>query len=194
MRALRIAAVVLAAAAGLTACGQDAGTASGSAPATSSSAASTSPASVEPPSASSTKPPAPASPPSGQPGQPAAPISLSPTGDVVVADGVTQVPAAQIDAGALPTYYEHHGDVWVYDDGYSLAMFAAASSGCSDAEAVVVDQSADGVKITMRPLDQQPGDRPDNGGACSAVMTPRPVAVKLDQPLGDRTIYLGIGR
>ncbi len=129
-------------------------------------------------------------PPSGT--EPSAPVSLSPTG-VVVPDGVTQVPADQVDASALPAYYEHRGEVWVFDDGYSLQMFAAASSGCTDAEAVVVDQSGSGVRITLRPLPETPGGRPD-GGACTAVMTPRPVTVTLDAPLGDRMIHLGIGR
>jgi hypothetical protein len=82
----------------------------------------------------------------------------------------------------------------VFDEGYSLEMFAAASSGCTDAEAVVVDQSDSGVRITLRPLDQQPGGRPDGGGACTAVMTPKPVMVRLTKPLGDRTVFLGIGR
>lgn len=189
MRALPIAAVVLVAAAALSACGQDAATGAGSGQATTTSTPTTS---VEPTSATPSAPGTPSTRPPA--GQPSAPISLSPSGEVVVADGVTQVPAAQVDASALPEYYEHRGEVWVYDDGYSLAMFAAASSGCTDAEAVVVDQSADRVKITMRPLDQQPGGRPDNGGVCTAVMTPRPVTVKLDQPLGDRMVYLGIGR
>ena len=175
--------------AGLTACGDDAAPTGTTDPATTPSQVTTSPSVTHAPIASGE--PAPTAKPSGTP---SAPVTLSPQGELVVPAGVEQVPAAQIDASALPVYYEHHGDVWVFDDGYSLEMFAAASSGCTDAEAVVVDQSADDIRITLRPLPSPPGGRPDSGGACTAVMTPRPVTVRLDQPLGDRKIYLGIGR
>lgn len=181
----------LVAVAGLSACTHDAGTADTSGTLPRSSQVTTQPPSTAPPSASQ-----PGIAP-GEPapdGKPSAPVTLSPQGEPVVPPGVEQVPAAQVDASALPTYYKLHGDVWVFDDGYSLEMFAAASSGCTDAEAVVVSQSSSEVKLTLRPLDAQPGGRPDGGGACTAVMTPKPVTVRLDQPLGDRMIYLGIGR
>jgi hypothetical protein len=178
-------------AAGLTACADDAVPSGTSDPAPRPSQVTTSPSVTQLPNATSSETAPPAEPPKGQP---SAPVTLSPQGEVVVPAGVEQVPAAQIDASALPVYYEHHGDVWVFDDGYSLEMFAAASSGCTDAEAVVVDQSADDIRITLRPLPSPPGGRPDSGGACTAVMTPKPVTVRLDQPLGDRMIYLGIGR
>jgi hypothetical protein len=179
-------------AAGLTACADDAAPTGTTDPGTRPSQVTTSPSVTQLPNEPSAKPPVkPARPPSGTP---SAPVTLSPQGELVVPAGVEQVPAAQVDASALPVYYEHHGDVWVFDDGYSLEMFAAASSGCTDAEAVVVDQSTDDIRITLRPLPSPPGGRPDSGGACTAVMTPRPVTVRLDQPLGDRMIYLGIGR
>jgi hypothetical protein len=72
-------------------------------------------------------------------------------------------------------------------------MLAAASSGCSEAEAVVVDQTAEAVRIMLRPLAQTQGGRPDSR-PCTAVMTPRPVTVRLREPPGDRKVYLGIGR
>jgi len=184
----------LAVVAGLSACTPDAGTTDTSDAAPKPSEATTTSPATTPPSTSQPgiAPGEPA--PTGKPsGTPSAPVTLSPQGEAVVPPGVEQVPAAQVDASALPTYYKLHGDVWVFDDGYSLEMFAAASSGCTDAEAVVVDQSAE-VRITLRPLDSQPGGRPDGGGACTAVMTPKPVTVRLDQPLGDRMIRLGIGR
>jgi hypothetical protein len=185
----------LVAVAGLSACTHDAGTADTSGTLPRPSQVTTQSPSTAPPSASQPgiAPGEPA--PNGKPsGTPSAPVTLSPQGEPVVPPGVEQVPAAQVDASALPTYYKLHGDVWVFDDGYSLEMFAAASSGCTDAEAVVVSQSSSEIKLTLRPLDSQPGGRPDGGGACTAVMTPKPVTVRLDQPLGDRMIYLGIGR
>lgn len=123
---------------------------------------------------------------------PSPPVSIGPSGSVVPA-GVTEVPAAQVDASALPEYYEHRGQVWVFDDGYSLQMFAMASSGCTDAEAMLVDQSATEVRIMLRPMDQPQGGPPD-GTVCTEVLTPKPVVVALDAPLGSRTIYLAGGR
>jgi hypothetical protein len=107
--------------------------------------------------------------------------------------GVTEVPSSQVEASALPTYFEYGNRVWMYDGGFSLQLFAAASSSCTDAEAVVVDQSADTVKILVRPLASPQGGRPDDG-ACTMVMTPKPVTVTLDTPLQDRTVVLSAGR
>lgn len=195
MRALLLVTLAAAAAVGLAGCGQDAAPASDKA-AGSSTAPTTAPTTPSPekpgkpgkPGAPIPRPPEP-KPPAGTP---TAPVTMGPNGPVVPA-GVTQVPAGQVDASALPAYYDSPGDVWVYDDGYSLEMFAAASSGCSEAEAVVVDQTSDAVRITLRPLAQTQGGRPDSR-PCTAVMTPRPVTVRLAKPLGDRMIYLGIGR
>jgi hypothetical protein len=126
---------------------------------------------------------------------PSAPTSPSrPGGDVPV--GAARVPAGQVDAAELPSYYAHRGEVWVFDHDRSLRMFAMASSGCTDAEAVVSDQSASEVRITLRALPQPPGNRPGgpDGGVCTQVLTPRPVTVTLAEPLGDRTIHLSAGR
>lgn len=145
------------------------------------------------PTPSDVVPPQPPSsrPSSGKPqGEP--PVTIGPNGPVVPA-GVTEVPAAQVDASALPNYFEFGDKVWQFDEGRSLQLFAAASSSCTDAEAVVVDQSPDSVKIIVRPLDQPQGGRPDDG-VCTMVMTPKPVTVTLDEPLGDRRVLLSSGR
>jgi len=134
-------------------------------------------------------------PPAGKPQNPSSgepPVTLGPDGPVVP-DGVTEVPAAQVDASALPTYFEYGNKVWQYDGGFSLQMFASASTSCSGVAARVVDQSSDTVKILVQPLDQPQGGDPD-GGVCSMVMTPRPVTVTLDTPLQDRKIVLSGGR
>jgi hypothetical protein len=134
-------------------------------------------------------------PPAGKPQNPSSgepPVTLGPDGPVVP-DGVTEVPAAQVDASALPTYFEYGTKVWQYNGGFSLQMFASASTSCSGVEARVVDQSSDTVKILVQPLDQPQGGDPD-GGVCSMVMTPRPVTVTLDTPLQDRKIVLSGGR
>jgi hypothetical protein len=134
-------------------------------------------------------------PPAGKPRNPSSgepPVSIGPDGPVVP-DGVTEVPAAQVDSSAVPTYFEYGNKVWEYDGGFSLQMFASASTSCNGVEARVVDQSSDTVKILVQPLDQPQGGSPD-GGVCAMVMTPRPVTVTLDSPLQDRKIVLSGGR
>lgn len=198
MRASLIAAAAGLVLAGLAGCGEGTGPAapnpSSTAPAASSSvdvAEPTGPVvdvTPTPPDGKPVDPPA--DPPAGA--APTAPVSLSPTGPVVPA-GVEQVPSARVDVSAVPEYYEHRGLVWVYDGGRSLQMFAAASSGCGDAAARVVDQSAAEVRIVLESLPQPQGGSAD-GDICTTVMTPRPVTVALDAPLGTRTVVLSGGR
>ncbi|MBB4904891.1 hypothetical protein [Actinophytocola algeriensis] len=147
----------------------------------------------EPPTPSDVATPQP--PEAGKPQDPVSgepPVTIGADGPVVPA-GVTEVPAGQVDATALPQYVEFGNKVWQYNDGFSLQLFASASSGCSGAEAMVVDQSADAVKIVVRPLDQPQGGSPD-GTMCTQVMTPVPVTVTLEQPLRDREVLLSAGR
>jgi hypothetical protein len=184
MRALFIATLAAAAVAGLAGCTYDAGNSDTSVEAPTPSETTSLPSVGKPQDPSAPKPPDGAT--------PSAPVSISPSG-VVVPEGVRQLPAAQVDSSALPVYYEHRGEVFEFDGGRSLQVFAAASSACTDAEAVVIDQTPDGIRIMLRPLPRPAGGRPD-GGACAAVVTPRPVVVSLTEPLGDRKVYLGMGR
>jgi hypothetical protein len=196
MRALLIAATAALALGVLAGCG-DASTPAASD--RSSADRTTAPSTTEP-SKTAPEPPTPSDvatpqPPAGKPQNPSGgepPVTIGPNGPVVPA-GVTEVPAGQVDATALPNFVEYGNKVWQFDDGFSLQLFAAASSGCTGAEAVVVDQSADAVKIVVRPLDQPQGGRPDDG-VCTMVMTPVPVTVTLDQPLRDRQVLLSAGR
>ncbi|HEX6351836.1 hypothetical protein [Actinophytocola sp.] len=190
MRALLIAATAGVLLGALVACGQ-AATPAGTGQAGQSSQSEVPSTTVEPPSAIvEPTPPASGKPQNPSSGEP--PVSIGPDGPVVP-PGVTEVPASQIEASALPSYFEYGNKVWMYDGGFSLQLFAAASSSCTDAEAVVVDQSADSVKIIVRPLDQPQGGRPDDG-ACAMVMTPKAVHIALDTPLQDRLIVLSAGR
>lgn len=120
------------------------------------------------------------------------PVTIGPDGPVVPA-GVTEVPAAQIDASAVPKYVDYAHRVWAFDNGMSLQLFAMASSSCTAVEAVLVDQAPDAVKVMLRPMDNPQGGRPDDQ-MCATVMTPYPVVVTLDTPLQDRKIYLAEGR
>ncbi len=147
-----------------------------------------------PPTPSDVTPPE--QPPAGKPQNPTGgqPQITVDQGTVVVPPELTQVPASQVDASAVPDYYgEHRGKVWLHADGFTLETIAYASSGCTGAEAVVVDQAPDSVKIILRPLDQPLGGKPDDS-ICASVMTPLPVTVTLDQPLQDRKVLLSAGR
>lgn len=194
MRALLTAATAALAFGLLAGCG-DASTpaASDQTDATTSSSETPSKTPPEPPTPSDVATPQP--PEAGKPQNPSGgepPVTIGPNGPVVPA-GVTEVPAGQVDATALPQYVEFGNKVWQFDDGFSLQLFASASSGCTGAEARIVDQSADAVKIVVRPLDQPQGGRPDDS-MCTQVMTPVPVTVALDQPLRDRKVLLSAGR
>ncbi len=123
------------------------------------------------------------------PGEP--PVTIGPDGPVVPA-GVTEVPATQVDAKGLPAYFEYGNRVWSFNDGFALQLFAAANSGCAGVEALVAEQTADSVRIVVRPMDSPQGGRPDDS-VCTTVMTPRPVVVTLDTPLRDRTVHLAAG-
>lgn len=184
MRAVWSAAVA-AALVGLAGCGQ-ANEPTSAAPRTSVESQSTLATAIPP------KPPSvvpqPTTKPQTPPGDPTAPVSMSPTGPVVP-PGVTQVPSAQVDASGVPEYYDHRGLVFVYDGGRSLQMFAAASSGCGEVQAVVTSSTATDVRIEMRAL-PQPNGGPADAPACTTVITPRPVTVALDAPLGDRIVHL----
>lgn len=136
--------------------------------------------------------------PGGKPQDPGAtpepPVSRAPSGTgLVVPPGVTQLPPEQVDASALPMEYDERGLVWVFDDGFSLQMFAMATSGCGGVEARVVDQTATEVRISMGAMDQPQGGSPDDQ-MCTTVLTPKPVTVTLDAPLQDRKVFLATGR
>jgi hypothetical protein len=193
MRAFVIATTAVLGLGVLAACGnsQDTSAAAGQDTSTSQTSASqpTKPAPEPPSDVAEPTPPVGGKPQNPSGGQP--PVTIGPNGPVVPA-GVTEVPAKQVDAAAVPTYFEYGNKVWSFDGGFSLQMFAAASSSCTGVEATVTEQSPDSVKILVRPMDGPQGGRPDDG-ACAMVMTPAPVVVTLDTPLRDRRIVLTAG-
>lgn len=197
MRALLTAATAALTLCVLAGCG-DASTPAASDQTTTPSTASTTPA--VPPSKTPPETPTPSdvtSPPAaGKPQNPTGgePLLTIESGKVVVPAGVKELPASQVDASALPQYEgEFSRKAWLHDDGFTVEVIGYASSGCTGVEGRVVDQTPDAVKIVLNPLDQQPGGKPDDS-MCTTVMTPRPVAVTLDQPLQDRKVMLSAGR
>jgi hypothetical protein len=146
----------------------------------------------EPPSViAEPTPPAEAKPRDPSTGEP--PVTIGPSGPVVP-DGVTEVPASQIDASAVVTYSEYGKRVWMFDGGFSLQLFGDATSSCGDVQAIVTDQAADSVTIDVRAVDQPQGGGPDDDKICASVMTPKPIVVTLDTPLQDRMVVLSAGR
>lgn len=150
----------------------------------------TKPAPVPPSDVVEPTPPASGKPQNPSGGQP--PVTIGPNGPVVPA-GVTEVPASQVDASALPSFVKYGNRVWAFDGGFALQFFASASSACTGVEARVVDQSPDSVKILVQPMDAPQGGRPDDQ-PCAMVMTPQAVTVTLDTPLQDRKVVLSAGR
>jgi hypothetical protein len=135
-------------------------------------------------------------PPAGKPQNPTSgePLLTIEGGKVVVPAGVRELPASQVDASAVPQYEaEFSRKAWLHEDGFTVEVIGYASSGCTGVEGRVVDQTPNAVKIILSPLDQPPGGKPDDS-MCTTVMTPRPVAVTLDQPLADRKVMLSSGR
>ncbi|PXY28469.1 hypothetical protein [Prauserella muralis] len=146
-----------------TACGQQPG--SGSLPAREAGN------SVEAPSGELTKVPGrkPAQPPSEQP--PSEPG----------ADG-RAVPPERVDGSALPRGYPV--DVSVSADGRALTIIGQ-EGGCSQASAEVGDQARQRVAVTM--VETKLADK---NVMCTMDMRYPPITVRLDQPLGDRTVVL----
>jgi len=151
----------------------------------------TTPAVPVPSGATTTPPPSEA----GKPQDPSGgepPVTIGEDGPVVPEEA-TEVPAAQVDAKALPTNVEYGNTVWQYNDGFSLQILTEAKDGCTSMEAMVVDQSPDAVKIVVRAMDEPQGGRPDDE-ICTMAIRPVSVTVTLDQPLRDRQVLLSAGR
>jgi len=119
---------------------------------------------------------------------PSAPVTLGPSGPVVP-PGVEVVPAGQVDSSALPEYVQPR-DVYSFDGGRSLQVFGMAADPCAGIAADLVDQSAEAVKIVLRPMMAPQGGT----DVCTQVITAKPATVALAEPLGQRTVYLSEAR
>ena len=125
------------------------------------------------------------SPPASSSAEP--PVTVGPSGTDVPA-GVRLLPTSQVDASALPDYYTER-NVWAFDDDRSLQMVAMANDACAGVQATVSEQSANAVKVVLASMDAPQGGPPD-GQMCAQVLTPKPVTVRLDAPVGNRKVYL----
>ncbi|RZS30604.1 hypothetical protein EV193_116125 [Herbihabitans rhizosphaerae] len=146
-------------------------------------------ASQTPPSTSTPAPIPPTSPPPSQtqPQQPPSgpPVTRTPDGHVVP-PGVRALPREQVDTSTLPGYYTER-QVWVFDDGRSLQVFAMASTPCAGVRGRATE-SGNTVRVVLESLSAPQGGT----DVCAQVIEPKPVVVRLQAPLGDRVVSLQI--
>ncbi|GAA3038042.1 hypothetical protein [Actinokineospora globicatena] len=127
--------------------------------------------------------PAPTKPPAPQ-------VTINPDGKVTVPAGYRELPAKQVDAKALPESYKERR-VWSSEDGKALQLVGIASDACAGVDAQVVEFTEAVVKVSLTPMTSPQGGT--EGKMCAMVVTPRPVEVPLEQPVGDRTVVVVAG-
>ncbi|QGK69469.1 hypothetical protein GIY23_07995 [Allosaccharopolyspora coralli] len=91
------------------------------------------------------------------------------------------VPPDAVDASKLPESYPT--DVWTQDNGKAVVA-TGQEGGCSKVHAEVAEQNDQQVRIVL--VDETP----EPAGACTMDLRYPPVAVALDEELGDRTVVL----
>ncbi|TQM80211.1 hypothetical protein FHX81_2539 [Saccharothrix saharensis] len=96
-----------------------------------------------------------------------------------LAGGGTEVPAAQVDSGALG----HQEPVWTSADARTIRV-TGEEGGCDRVRAEVTAQSGDQVLITLVTT------KYSESAACTADIRHVPLDVTLDAPLGQRRILL----
>lgn len=94
--------------------------------------------------------------------------------------GGTAVPARQVDAAALPD--GHPRLVWTRDGGRTVGVYGQ-EGGCSSVRADLLEQSGTAVRIGL--VETIP-----TTGPCTMDLRFPPVSVRLDEPLGERTVLL----
>ena len=115
-----------------------------------------------------TLPTEPLEPPAGDPMKPAPP------------PGGVEVAEAKVDASALPEGYPKL--VWTEADGAMVGVYGQAG-GCIEATGSVTEQSAQQVVFLITETNS-------GGQVCTMDLRFPPLTVKLDAPLGDRTVVL----
>ncbi|WP_225978660.1 hypothetical protein [Gandjariella thermophila] len=114
---------------------------------------------------------------------PVAPPSSSSTPAAVppAPNGGVPVTQSQVNAAALPAEYPRK--VWTEGDGRTLVAYGQ-EGGCGKVRADLAEQSATTVRIVF--VETVPKvDRP-----CTMDLRYPPLTVRLDQPLGSRTVVL----
>lgn len=94
--------------------------------------------------------------------------------------GATAVPAAQVDASALPEGYPRL--VWIQGDGRTFGAYGQ-EGGCTQVHSELREQTPQLVRIAFVEVTMSPGP-------CTMDLRFRPLTVQLEAPLGERTVVL----
>lgn len=113
-----------------------------------------------------------------RPSPPTAPPSIP--GNPVPPPGGTAIPAAQVDATALPD--GHPRLVWTREDGRVVGVYGQ-EGGCSRVRADLLAQTATQIRIEL--VETIP-----TTGPCTMDLRFPSLSVRLDEPLGQRTVLL----
>ncbi|MGH3907294.1 MAG: hypothetical protein ACRDTE_24430 [Pseudonocardiaceae bacterium] len=110
-------------------------------------------------------------PPTAEGGHPAWPAPPS---------GGTAVPAALVDASALPEGYPRL--VWIQGDGRTIGAYGQ-EGGCTQVHSELREQTQQLVHISFVEVTTSPGP-------CTMDLRFRPLTVQLEAPMGERTVVL----
>ncbi len=94
--------------------------------------------------------------------------------------GGTAVPAAQVDASALPEGYPRL--VWIQGDGRTVGAYGQ-EGGCTQVHSELREQTPQLVRITFVEVTMSPGP-------CTMDLRFRPLTRQLEAPLGERSVVL----
>ncbi|MGH3881836.1 MAG: hypothetical protein ACRDRC_00325 [Pseudonocardiaceae bacterium] len=94
--------------------------------------------------------------------------------------GARALPSAQIDSSALPPGYPRL--VWTQGDGRPVGLHGQ-EGGCTHVHADLREQTARLVRVALVEITSK-------SGPCTMDLRFPPLAVRLDAPLGDRTVVL----
>jgi hypothetical protein len=95
--------------------------------------------------------------------------------------GTQPVPAAKVDASALPEGYPRVA--WTSDGGKAVGAYGVASGGCVEVRGELAEQNPQ--RVVLRLVEHTTSD-----GPCTMEIRYVPVGVSLAEPLGDRTVVL----
>jgi hypothetical protein len=94
--------------------------------------------------------------------------------------GTAQVAEVKVDASGLPEGYPR--TVWTEGDGTTVGVYGQ-DGGCTEATAEATEQGAQRVVLKIT-------ETTTSTGPCTLELRFPPLTVKLDAPLGDRTVVL----
>ncbi|MEU4802413.1 hypothetical protein [Actinosynnema sp. NPDC023587] len=111
------------------------------------------------------------------------PSSEEPEFESPVPPGGKEVPKAKLDATAVPEGSPR--TAWTEGDGSTLGLIGQ-EGGCGKASVELTEQSAQAVKVVL--VETTPKD----AEVCTMDIRHPPLTVKLDAPLGERTVVLSV--